>query len=134
MKYSNWQLDQHPAPMLAQMDRQIRCGQSFVSTFDWSEKFGKYLSRSVVVSESGESLWIFFRSNQKTEIPMWNGEQIVNSLTLLKKKKKKSLKSLCRRLLILRRAYSGTNKIFAIEDEIEKIERENEKAIDEIIF
>lgn len=132
-EYHDWELDQHTAVMLQQMERQIREGKSFVNIFVWSSRWKEYLSKGGRVSDNNcESLWIFRRGNREFKIPMWNGERIINPLLAIPRKKP-SLKALCRRLEILRRAYSGTNKINPILDQIEEIERDEDRAIDEII-
>ena len=61
-EYHDWELDQHPAVMLQQMERQIREGKSFVNIFVWSSRWKEYLSKGGRVSDNNcESLWIFRR-------------------------------------------------------------------------
>lgn len=130
-QYTGWSLDQHPKAMLEQMERQIRGGQAFISEFAWSPKWKEYLSVGVRVEDTGRSVWIFRKGRSRQVIDMWDGERIINPLHRLWQKKQ-SLSQKCRKLMIERRAYAGTDQFQRIEAEIEAIEREREMAIDEI--
>ena len=138
--YYNWGLHQHPAPMIYQMEKQIKEGQAFVSTFKWERHFWNpkkksFLAQSVKVYDSGESFWIFIKGKKEIKIKMWDGEQIIDPrpfLTIFAKKE--SLKQKCKKLQILKKAYKGTDKLGAILEEIEEIESTYHLGIDEIIF
>ena len=59
---------------------------------------------------------------------MWDWEKILNPFL-----KKQSKKWYLKKLIILKKAYSWTEKQKEILEEIEEIERENEMSIDELI-
>lgn len=121
-------IDQHPADLLNQMECRIRGGESFISTFYFSKKFG-WLSESVkVYSDGRESLWIF----GKKKIPMFLKNKLTNPYEFLQKKE--SLKQQCKKLQILKKAYKGTDKLGVILEEIEEIESTYHLGIDEIIL
>ncbi len=137
MAYNNWNLDQHPSAMIEQMEKQIKEGQSFISTFIWQkcswESKKSFISLNVKCKDGGESLWIFKKNKKTVKIKMWDGHDIIDPRPFLDFSKKETFNQKIKRLEIERRAYSGSEKLKKVEAEIEQIEKDKEMALDELI-
>ena len=142
MNYNNWGIDQHPSSGLLQMEKQILEWDIFVSVFQYSKKywyvscwvhcfsdikdfnFSWYTQKQENKIRKYKNCWIL----GKRIIPMWNWRHIVYPFAIWT-----STKGRLKKLLILRKAYSWTDKLNGVLEEIEKIERREEMTIEEII-
>lgn len=146
--YYWWGLDQHPASQIYQMEKQIIEWDIFISIFYYSKIFKQYLSKKIYClkdikdfdfSDFSEkekkkildfkNCWIFKTQNWKKKIKkMWDWEKIIYPFS-----KKETEKGKLKKLLILRDAYSWTDKQKEVLGEIEKIEKELEMTIEEFL-
>jgi hypothetical protein len=141
--YWGWKINQHPAPMLYKMEEQILNWDIFISKFTYSKRWKEYLSNKVyVISNFNNFDFSKFTENQKKKIlkykncwilgeriiPMWDWKKILNPFI-----KKENEKQKLKKLLILRDAYSWSEKQKEILEEIEKIEKRLEMTIEEYL-